>query len=91
MDIVVGDLLTIKGEKYITMDIVKYNGINYAFVNKMTNVEEPTKEFYTLEVLNNGVKIVTNKEILDILLPMFSKTVQKMVDEINEKGINEDI
>ena len=91
MNIVVGDLLTIKGEKYITMDVALYDGINYAFVNKMTNDEEPTKEFYTLEVFDNGVKIVTNKEILDILLPMFSKTVQKMVDEIKKKGISEDI
>ena len=91
MDIVVGDLLTIKGEKYITIDVVPYNGINYAFVNKMTNNEEPTKEFYTLEILSSGVRIVKDKQILDILLPMFSKTVQKMVDRITNEGIPEEV
>lgn len=89
MDIVVGDLLTINGEKYITMDTVLYDGINYAFVNKMTIDEEPTKEFYTFQIINDGVKIVKDEKILNILLPMFSESVQKMIDKINNEKTSE--
>lgn len=87
MKIVVGDLLTIKGEKYITMDVVPYGGVNYAFVNKMTKDEEPTDEFYTFEILEKSVKRVEDKKILDILLPMFSSSVQNMIDKIMNNDI----
>jgi len=84
MKIIVGDLLTIEEEKFITMDVITYDGVDYAFVNKMTDDEEPTETFYVFEIIDDEVELVEDKEILDQVLPIFSKNVQKIIDKINQ-------
>jgi len=84
--VVQGDLITLDGEDYLILDTLTYNGIDYAFANKMTNDEQPTKEFYTYEIDGDEVSIVEEKEILDIVLPMFSEKIQKIIDNIQENS-----
>ena len=84
-NIVVGDLLTLKGEKYITMDVVQYDGSIYSFVNKVTEAEEPTEEFHTLELVSGGVKFIKDTDLINKLLPIFTEHIK----DIAEKGIIE--
>ena len=83
MNLVQGDIITLSGEEFLILDSMLYGGIEYAFGNKITKNEEPTKEYFVFKVEDNGesVERITEKAELDIVLPMFSKNVQKMIDE----------
>ena len=80
--IVVGDLLTIEGKKYIVMDKISYIGEEYIFVNEMTDNEENTSNYYVMELINDNVKIINDKELLEKLLSIFSDNVQIMVNRV---------
>lgn len=86
MKIVLGDLLTINNEKYIVLDSILLNGQSYVFVNKLTPDENSTKEFYVFKVIGNTINIVKNKNILDDILPLFSKNVQNLIDKMSTGG-----
>lgn len=86
MKIVLGDLLTINNEKYIVLDSILLNGQSYVFVNKLTSDENSTKEFYVFKVIGNTINIVKNKNILDDILPLFSKNVQNLIDKMSTGG-----
>ena len=80
--IVVGDLLTIEGKKYIVIDKISYIGEEYIFVNEMTDNEENTSNYYVMELINDNVKIINDKELLEKLLSIFSDNVQIMVNRV---------
>lgn len=86
MKIVLGNLLTINNEKYIVLDSILLNGQSYVFVNKLTPDENSTKEFYVFKVIGNTINIVKNKNILDDILPLFSKNVQNLIDKMSTGG-----
>ena len=50
MEIVVGDLITVEGVQYITLEKLTHEGNNYIFVNKVINEEELTDEFYIFKI-----------------------------------------
>lgn len=83
MNIVVGDLLTVGGHKYMTLGILSYENKQYAFVNKLTSEEDVTQDFYIFEDLGGSIKIVMDGNLKKILLPMFEKILMKEIEKIN--------
>ena len=81
MKIRVEDVLTIKGEKYTVIDTILYEGKDYILTNKVVN-DEPSETFVAYEVVDNGVFIVENKNILDRILPIFSNNVNKKINDL---------
>lgn len=81
-NVTIGDLLTIDGKKYITMQILEYNGNVYAFVNQMTINEEPTNEYYIFKIFDDGIKIVVDESLKNILMPEFEKLLKKDIENI---------
>ncbi len=81
MKIRVEDVLTIKGEKYTVIDTILYEGKDYILTNKVEN-DEPSKTFVAYEVVDNGVFIVEDKNILDRILPIFSNNVNKKINDL---------
>lgn len=81
MKIRVEDVLTIKGEKYTVIDTILYEGKDYILTNKVVN-DEPSETFVAYEVVDNGVFIVEDKNILDRILPIFSNNVNKKINEL---------
>ena len=75
----VGDILTIEGVEYAVIDAILYENIDYILVNKFEN-EEPTEEYIAYQVDNDGLIEVKNENILERLLPIFSKNVQRMAE-----------
>lgn len=65
---------------YIALNVINYNNKKYVFTNKIIN-ENPTNEYYVFDNTNNLLKIVENKQILDIILPIFSKNIEKMIND----------
>ena len=83
MKIEIADMITFEGEKYITLDVMNYNNINYAFVNKLTQDEEPTKEYFIFKPKgNDDLEILTDNNLINILLPIFQKNIEKQIQEI---------
>lgn len=82
MDVVVGDLLTVEGKKYIVLEMLDYENNKYAFVNMMTDAEEATDEFYIFEVLESGINIVVDDGLREILLIKFQKLLQVDIAKI---------
>ncbi len=81
MKIRVEDVLTIKGEKYTVIDTILYEGKDYILTNKVEN-DEPSETFVAYEVVDNGVFIVEDKNILDRILPIFSNNVNKKINDL---------
>lgn len=81
MKIRVEDVLTIKGEKYTVIDTILYEGKDYILTNKVVN-DEPSETFVAYEVVDNGVFIVEDKNILDRILPIFSNNVNKKINDL---------
>lgn len=81
MKIRVEDVLTIKGEKYTVIDTILYEGKDYILTNKVEN-DEPSETFVAYEVVDNGVFIVEDKNILDRILQIFSNNVNKKINDL---------
>lgn len=81
MKIRVEDVLTIKGEKYTVIDTILYEGKDYILTNKVVN-DEPSETFVAYEVVDNGIFIVEDKNILDRILPIFSNNVNKKINDL---------
>lgn len=81
MKIRVEDVLTIKGEKYTVIDTILYEGKDYILTNKVVN-DEPSETFVAYEVVDNGVFLVEDKNILDRILPIFSNNVNKKINDL---------
>jgi len=84
--VTIGDLITLDDGDYLVLDMQTYNGIEYAFTNKIAENEQPTKEFYTYEVEGDEVTLVDDEGMLNILLPMFSKNIQKLLDSVEKNS-----
>ena len=82
MDIVMGDLLTVEGKKYITLETLTYENDKYAFVNKVIDEETVSDEYYIFKIINDEIVIVTEEELQKILLPKFQKLLEKDINNI---------
>ena len=78
------DLLTVEGEKYITLEVLNYEGKNYAFLNKLTEAEEVTKEYFIFEILGDGdeVLVLDDYDLRTKLIPMFENLIKKDIEDI---------
>lgn len=80
--IIAGDLLTIEGKKYITLETLTYENNNYAFVNEMTEDEEATEDFYIFKIFDDGIRIVVEETLKNTLLPKFQELLEKDIKEL---------
>lgn len=79
----IGNLLTINGEKYLVLDQLNKNGINYIFTCKMIN-EEPTSEFFIFDINECGAKKITDDKTIEELLPQFSQNLVEQMNNLEE-------
>ena len=82
MDIAIGELLTIEEKKYITLEVLTHKGNNYAFVNKVTDEDECTDEFYIFEILEDGIRIVIEDKLKNELMTKFQNLLEKDIKEL---------
>lgn len=82
--IVVGDLLTISSKKYIVMDKIFYVDSDYVFVNEITSDEDNTDNYYVMRLEDDNVEIISDKNLVNSLLPIFSDNIQIMVNRVFE-------
>lgn len=84
MSVKKADLLTVEGVKYITLEVLNYEGKDYAFLNKLTDEEEVTKEYFIFEILTNGdeVRILDDYDLRMKLIPMFEDLIKKDIEDI---------
>lgn len=82
MEITIGDLLTIEGKKYITLETLMYEGQKYAFVNEVTEEEECTQDYYIFKLEEEGIKIIIEENLKNILIPRFEQLLKKDINEL---------
>ena len=76
MDIAIGDLLTVEGKKYITLEKTTYENNKYLFVNEVTNDEEDvTENFYILK-----------EDLKNTLISKFQQLLEKDIKELLEEN-----
>lgn len=89
MKIEIADLITRSDGKYITLDVINYEGKEYAFVNKLTEEDEdPTEELYVFTPTSEGTTKITDEELLNKLLPIFQENLEKEIKKIMESETN---
>lgn len=82
MEIVFGDLLTVEGKKYMTLATLNHDGNKYAFVNKIIGEEEITNEYYIFKLLNDGIRVVLEEDLRNILIPKFQEILKQNINEL---------
>ena len=82
MEIVIGDLLTVEGKQYITLEKLTHEGNEYLFVNKVINEEEVSNEFYIFKVVEDGIRIIVQDNLKQELIPKFQELLKKDLDEL---------
>lgn len=81
-----GDIITIGNNKYLIVESARYEDVDYILVNKLNENEEITKDYNLMKKNKDGVIMVTDKKILDIVLPVFSNKLQKDAEKYNEQN-----
>lgn len=76
------DIFELAGNDYITIDKTEYNGLTYFFTNKLDG-EEPTDKFVVFKDVGTGFVEEKNKEVLDVVLKVFSDNMNKKIEAIN--------
>ena len=73
-------------EEYVTMSVIKENDKEYAFANKLNDKEEPTDEYKIFTIVDDEIIIVEDNNLINRLLPIFQKEIEKDLKEIlNDK------
>lgn len=85
MIITIGDVLTIKEDKYLVVETARYEEKDYLFANKLLENEELSKEYYVMKKTETGVLLVTDEKVLEVILPVFQNKIQKDIEKYNEQ------
>ena len=80
MKIEAGDLLTIEEKQYLTIDVILFEGINYLFSNEIAN-DQPTKQYVIFKQEDDEVEEVEDPKMIEVLFPIFSGNIQKLIEE----------
>lgn len=86
----IGDILTIAGEEYAIIDKILYENVDYILTSKYKN-DEPIGEYIAYELVGGDLLQITDKRILEKIVPIFSKNIKKIVEMIkttNEGNID---
>ena len=81
-----GDVLTIGNAKYLIVETARYDDVDYLFTNKLSENEDLSENYFVMKKTENGVIIVNEQKLLDILLPIFTKKIQKDAEDYNEQS-----
>jgi len=85
---IVGNLVTLgNNQKVLVLSILEYEGSKYAFVNEVFDEENLTNVYYVLKVLDNSVVKVKDQVLLDVLLPLFSEKIDKIVKDYDFESL----
>lgn len=83
----VDDIIKIENEDYFVITSIHYNNIDYFFVNQIDQNDEPLNVYKIVFEDNNKINILTDSDIINILLPQFEEKITeflKGVDDNNE-------
>lgn len=69
-------------EEYVVMSVIKESDKEYAFANKLNSKKEPMNEYIIFTIINNEITIVDNNSLINRLLPIFQKEIDKDLKEI---------
>lgn len=76
----IGDIKVIDNINYLILDILEKNNNIYVMVTKLDKNNEPTMDEYKVyEVTNEDWKQEENPKILNVLLPIFTENIRKLV------------
>ena len=82
MDLTSGTVITLENGKYIILEILTYNNNNYAFTNEVIGAEDLTENYYIFKILTNEALLITDKKLINILLPKFQEKLSKTINNI---------
>lgn len=81
-----GDILTIGNNEYLVVEGTRYENSDYIFANKLDNEEELTQEYVVMKKLGDSVSIVTDNNLLEAILPVFTNKIQKLAEDFNQQN-----
>ena len=86
MKLELGDIFPIYDETFMVVEKATFMDNNYILVNKLDEEGEPINELFIYKTTENGVMLVTDKKLLDVLMPILSNKLQRDINEINNEN-----
>lgn len=84
MILINGDVLTINNKNYLVLETARFEEEEYIFVNKLDENEDLTEEYNIMKKNGDGVILITDEKVLNVILPIFSNKIQKVAEKYNE-------
>ncbi len=83
MNIIVGDLLTFEGKKYIVLSVLFYQDKKYYFTNLVKDNEDLTGEYYIFTLNNYNLDMVVDDQLREVLLPKFEMAIKNEINNLS--------
>lgn len=87
MDIMKGDVLTLKNDKYIVIETLNYQNNNYIFTDKLNN-DEVCKEYNIFKIDGDYVEIIEDKILNNELTEKFKKLINEDLNYFLERNLS---
>ena len=87
MDIMKGDVLTLKNDKYIVIETLNYQNNNYIFTDKLNN-DEVCKEYNIFKIDGDYVEIIEDKILNNELTEKFIKLINEDLNYFLERNLS---
>ena len=81
MDLLNATVFTLKNKKYIIIETIAHSDKTYVFTNEIVNEEDLSEDYYIFEAINDKFNLITDKELINILLPEFQEKLKKTIEK----------
>lgn len=79
----IGDIKIIDNIKYLILDILEKNNNIYVMITKLDKNSEPTMDEYRVYKIENNVwHREEDQATLNALMPIFTKNIRKMINDL---------
>ena len=81
MDLLNATVIAVKSKKYIIVETIEHDNKTYVFTNEIVNEEDLTEDYYIFEAINEKFNLITDEELINILLPKFQEKLKKTIEK----------
>lgn len=87
MSFQLADIINYNSEKYVVLNIVEENGVNYAFANRLNDFDnEPTDDFSVFYIINNKILMVLDNTLISKVIQESKKQIANKLIDLVEKN-----
>lgn len=78
-----GYIFNLETKEYIIVSTIKYNGVDYGFVNEINKKGAEEEKYHIIYIENGNLTFLNDVELANKLIPLFQEEIKKDLKENN--------